>query len=115
MSNQLSDLLLALDCHLALVVSLVMALRGDALGLLLLELAVEHVQGALEVLGRAGDGEHALARLVVRVLGDADLRARGRADLVDLGAAASDDAADLESNSAERNVSKLQMRMSLSK
>lgn len=61
--------------------------------LLRLEIFVEKVKCLFIRAGTTGDGEHALASLIMRCLGDRNAGARCLADLADLAATAADDAA----------------------
>lgn len=65
-----------------------------ATSLLCLKVLVKEVQRLLVGIGTASDGEHALAGLVMRSLGNADAGARGLADLADLAATTANDASD---------------------
>lgn len=62
--------------------------------LLRFEVLVEEVEGLFVRAGTAGDGEHALAALIMGSLGDGDACARALADLANLAATTTDDAAD---------------------
>ena len=59
-----------------------------------LQLVVEEEEGLLIRLWRPNDREHALARVIVRFLGNADLRTRETTDLRDFRTVAANDATD---------------------
>ena len=80
--------------------SLLLGVSLAAAHLLALEVLVQEVKCSLVVLGAAHDGEHSLASVIVRSLGNRDPGAGGLADLADLASTTADNA----SNHVGRNA-----------
>lgn len=72
-----------------------------AAGLLGFEVFVQKIQGFLIRLGTAHDGEHALAGIIVRSLGDRDPRSGAPTDLSNLASSSTDDASHHVSRNAD--------------
>lgn len=82
------------------MISLLLGVSLAAAHLLALEVLVQEVKGGLVGLGAAHDGEHSLASVIVRSLGNRDSSAGSLADLADLASTTANDA----SNHVGRNA-----------